>query len=305
MRSTLLVMFVLAAPAVAQDVAEQPSQPPMELPVRRIDGLMEVFLPATPTAHKAARPYASEVTLQVMSDVSAPTDPFTSTGNGAFTLVGTGLGVHIDTRPWYLDVGAQLLDRSLRQRYLTLTVERHIATVGPVDIGLETDYWELGFRHRTLLVVDTELSTQRQGRAVMAGPSWRFAGPGHTELTVATLAGWYANRYDSVVAADNLTLLSPLVNDQLTIGGARFALRSPVVARRLVLYASVRYFRLWGARSSWTPGSEWSGETALDVRMLSVRKRSLFLGATARLGPAGPGLVTDTAFGLRIKWKLR
>jgi len=180
-----------------------------------------------------------------------------------------------------------------------------MVTFGPVRGGIELTYWELGFRRRTMTIGELGIETERQGRAAMGGFVVKTPGPYQTEVTCAVTAGWYANRYTSALAVDSILFMEPLVSDDATIGSTRIALVGPLIADRVRISGSARYFRLFGEHSSWAPGHEWSGEALVDIRTFAVRRKSIYVGAHARFGPSGPGLVTDKTFGLRMKWRLR
>lgn len=237
--------------------------------------------------------------------VAAPPAAQRSSGTASSLPISGGLGVQIDTTRWYIDFSVELMARSVRQRRIALTADYYMLSMGSADIGLELTYWKLGFRRRTVTIDDTEYLTQRQGRAVMAGAVIRRPGPRHTVLTGAILAGWYDHRIDSMTTVGDEWQFQPIAGDNASIGGVRFGVKFPEVVRRISADGSVRHFRLWGTHPWWVPRSEWSGEVALDVRTFSVRKKAIYVGALARFGPRGPGLVTDKTFGLRMKWKLR
>lgn len=295
----IILSITFLAPCLAQE-AEKPADDLVELPLgRRLDALI---VPATST-HPATAP--KNFSLIVSSDRIQPIDPFGNGGVASFSQGTLGLGAQVDSSKWHLDFTAQLMQRSIRQHRIATTVDYLFASVGSGRIGIELTYWELGFRQRSFAVDTVEIVTEREGRTEMGGVVYRFPGPIHTEITLSNTAGWYTNRYSSVISAATRVTAERLSNDDAAIGGTRLTIRGPLNANRISLSGSIRYLRLYGLHSAWIPQSEWSGDIILDIRAVPVRKKAIYVGVLARFGPSSPGLATDTTFGLRIRWKLR
>lgn len=260
------------------------------------------LLLAAPAA--AGRPgYGLDISAGV--EVSRMTDPFGVGPPSSFTPIGVGPGVTFGDGQWYIDFSGQLLDRSLRQRRIATTMSRMFVHRGAFSFGIEADYWELGFRQRYVRIIDTDIRTYRQGRAILGGLTTRWRGPRSIDVSCSLGAGGYTNEYDSIVDAAGIFTAEPLARDATMIFKARVGVQTGMIRNRVAIHASVRHFRVTSTHSSWIPGSEWSGDATLHVRIASRGRKSILVGAVVRFGPDGPSLVTDKTFGLRGTLKLR
>lgn len=97
----------------------------------------------------------------------------------------------------------------------------------------------------------------------------------------------------------------PLADDEVPIVGASASVQRLNIAGRVILEGSARYLRVMRPHASSVPDDELSGSVGVQIRILGVRRKQLFLGGIARFGPAGPSLATDKTFGLRGIWKLK
>lgn len=300
MLRVLLVSFLLSAPAASQDAPEAAEQIIL-LSAARLLVLPETVFGTRPDTMRMP----AELTFGLESDRLTLSDPFGVGGSGGFTAQTVGIGMRLDTQAWYIEFSGQLLDRSVRQRRIVTTMDHQFVKIGRVGLGLQLNYWELGFRERSVVIDSVELVTLRHGRAAMGGPVLRFSGPRHSRISCSFTAGWYTNRYDSIVESGVTIVSEPVVADVAPIGMARLELRTAPIAHRVQITGSVRYIRTWGQTSSWTPEDEWSGGASVDIRVLGLKRKSLLVGAVVRFGPRGPGLVSDKTFGLRGTWKVR
>jgi hypothetical protein len=93
--------------------------------------------------------------------------------------------------------------------------------------------------------------------------------------------------------------------DATGIMGFELKVRNGVIRDRVRFGGSVRYLRILGGHTSWVPQSDLSASATLEVRVLKIRGKPVYIGGRGKAGPSGPGLLTNSSFSIRgtVKFK--
>lgn len=288
-------MLVAAAFAVLLAGAGAPAQSPSEMTP-----------PAQETVAPVSRP---KLPLSFSVDAGWTTtrqfDPYGRSGVTSFDTQMPQLGMRLTSSSWYVELTGQLLLSRLRDRNVSGAVRRDVFRTGPLRWGLGLEVTDVRFRREDFRTEDILIGTSREAAVGLGAVSVGIGPYRGARFRVTALAGVYRNRYGSAIELPGYTGDEPLADDDATVVGGRFAVDGVALADRLELGGSVRYLRLIGGHSPSIPGDEISGTASLDVRLFGIRKKQLYVGAFVRLGPSGPGLITDKTFGLRGIWRLR
>lgn len=255
----------------------------------------------TRTSHPG---FPTAISLAVVSDRLALSDPFDQNGVSSFSSSATGIAFKLDTDQFHLDATGQMLGRSLEHRRIKVTLNGPFLRLGKSWIGLALAYHELGYRRHSSKIGDVDLYTIRQSREYDYGVTIRTVILRGVLRTSATL-GYIENQYNSVVVMESFTGSRLMVNDGTPIIAISTSFETEQFWSHFQLSSSVRYVRTFKDQSSWTPRNELSGHVGLDVRVFSGTDTSFSLGIVGRIGPREHILTSDTSLGLRAIWKIK
>lgn len=244
----------------------------------------------------AAAPPPTRFDISVGWTAIGSYDPFTPAA-GTFTAGAPGVDSRLDTGLWAFRAAADVMDRSLRMRQLNFEVRRRVLRFNGVQLGLAAQYADVALRHESGPGNADAPVTRREARLYWGGVdvsrhfSW-------AEASVLCAAGSYRGRFYRTPDDEPFTGAGLVGVDALPITGAELSARDIVIADRVRMSVSARYLRILGGHSPWVPDSDMSGSLSLGVRAGTVCGKPFFIGGLVRLGPQGPALMTNRAFGL-------
>lgn len=274
---------------------------PATLPVGR--SLNQLAAPAGQTPNANVRRLAVDVSAGW--SVTEQRDPYGRAGVSAFNVSAPLVGAGLHGRTWYADFLAQMAHTSLTNRNVTAAVGRDLFGSDRVRLGLSAEFADVRFRREDFRTGDVTIGTNRTATIGLVGPTLSVGPYRGASFRLSALAGYYRNRYGSVVELPGFSGVEPLSDDELNVYGGKLTVQGVTVGDRLEFGGSVRYLQLIGGHAASLPDREYSGTASLNIRLFGVRKKQLFVGAFARFGPARPSLIVDKTFGLRGIWKLR
>jgi hypothetical protein len=285
-----LLVLLAAAPLTAQEPAEKASDEAVAtLPSRQLPPV----LMGTPIFPPSSKPYSDNFELTLAMGRTTITDPLGRCGKETFQTDGPDAMLRLDRKRLYLDAEGSFPKWDFRQSRLESTGRWLFAHPGQFSIGVELNYRRFVFSRLVATVSELRLMTERSGQVTTFGAVTRYQAPRHTTFWASLAVGEYRNRYDSTVTLGPESVSEPVVNEHPSMGQARLAVKTAPIFGRIRLSGLVRYSWLWHPGSSWTPRDELSGEMAIDLRAVSSKHLSLYLGARARLSPQKPSLTSD------------